>query len=252
MTAKLVVANWKMHGSIASSKQLIDTLKQLVDASKKNIAVCPPSPYLQLVKNELGEDIQLGAQDLSVMSASSGAYTGEVSGAMLNDIGCHFVIVGHSERRSYFKETEVVLCGKLAHAIANDLTPIFCIGEPLEVRESGNEFDYVKTQLDQIIDQLGVSIFDHLVLAYEPIWAIGTGKTATPDEAQKMHKFIREHLKARGYETAQRTKILYGGSVNEKNAVALFSQNDIDGALVGGASLDGDKFSQICLAAENI
>jgi len=246
MRRQLVVGNWKMNGSIASNKVLLEGLcSQWQGDHQAEVAVCAPFVYLHQAGQLLaGSGIGLGAQDLN--QHDNGAYTGEVAGPMLADCGCDYVIVGHSERRSYNGETDAVVAEKFVAAQRAGLTPILCVGETLEERDSGQALEVIKTQLSVVIEKAGRDSFIRAVVAYEPVWAIGTGRTATPEQAQEVHAFIREQLA----EVGAGVRILYGGSVKPGNAAELFAQQDIDGALVGGASLQADDFCAICQAAE--
>ncbi len=247
MRKKLVVGNWKMNGSLARNEALVAELRKLLRPDGVDVVVCPPFVYLSQVKALIKDAIiAVGAQSLS--SAKEGAYTGEVSGSMLADLGCSWVIVGHSERRSGYGETNVVVATKVQAALDSGVRPILCVGETLEQRDAGVAEEVVGSQVDAMVSALGVEAASFVVLAYEPVWAIGTGKTATPEQAQAMHAFIRDRLVRSGV-SAQGVKILYGGSVTAVNASLLFSKPDIDGALVGGASLVAEGFSAICAAA---
>lgn len=242
---KLVVGNWKLNGDLS----LVTAMKEAFQAgqfSRVDTVVCPPFPYLT---GFIGSALQTGAQDVS--AHASGAYTGEVSARQLRECSCRFVIVGHSERREYHAETDTVVAEKAAAAISAGLIPIVCVGESLEIRESGSCLDYVSGQVEHVIDALGENA-EKIVLAYEPVWAIGTGKTATPEQAQEVHERIRLVLAKRDTVLAQNLQILYGGSVKAENAGQLFSMPDIDGGLIGGASLKPDDFMAICTAAENV
>ena len=245
---KLVVGNWKMNGSLARNEALLVALSTMVrPEGRVDVVVCPPCAYLSQVRALLeGEPIALGGQSLSAFK--DGAYTGEVSGAMLLDSGCEWVIVGHSERRSACGESDDVVAAKVQAALDSGLRPILCVGETLEERERGLAEKVVGSQLDAVVSVVGPVLASSVVVAYEPIWAIGTGKTATPEQAQDMHAFIRARLVECGV-MAQGVKILYGGSVTAVNASQLFGKPDIDGALVGGASLVAEGFSAICAAA---
>ncbi len=248
MRQAMVAGNWKMNGSSASVKELITGIKAGVDQSSAEVAVCPPFVYIPAVAQAITDSaIKLGAQNLC--DKDSGAFTGEVSGPMLKDIGCEFVIIGHSERRSLYGETDEVTAIKYAAALKNGLKPIFCIGETLEERESGVTNDVIARQLDAILNTEGVASLANAVLAYEPVWAIGTGKTASPEQAQEVHAFIRGKIAALDAGVADGLRILYGGSMNPGNAAELIAQPDIDGGLIGGASLKADDFLAICKAA---
>jgi triosephosphate isomerase len=247
MRQKLVVANWKMHGTEAVNQSLIQQFRALLGQTTTVIAICPPFVYLSQLKTVLANSgIALGAQNVS--QHASGAYTGEVSAAMLADINCQYVIVGHSERRALYGENDELVAEKFAQAQAHGLTPILCVGETLDEREAGNTTDVVLRQLNVVIAKQGIGSFSRAVIAYEPVWAIGTGKTATPEQAQAVHKALRDHLSTHCEKTADKVQILYGGSVKAENARDLFSQDDIDGALVGGASLKAEEFAAICQA----
>lgn len=249
MRARLVVGNWKMHGSLAANERLLDALKTgLKRLDDPGCAVCAPFPYLEQVSSALtGSPIAWGAQDIS--EHDSGAYTGEVSGAMLTDFGCRFAIVGHSERRKLHAEDDRTVAAKFSAARRAGLTPILCVGETLEERERGETESVVARQLDAVFAAAGSSGLGDAVLAYEPVWAIGTGRNATPQQAQGVHAFIRARIAARDQAVAQRLTILYGGSVKPGNAGELFAMPDVDGGLIGGASLVADDFTAICLAA---
>ncbi|WJG07807.1 triose-phosphate isomerase [Aliiglaciecola sp. LCG003] len=240
----LVAGNWKMNGSLELAAELQQTFQQ---ASLQNIdvLVCPPFPYLQ------GFDVSvsaLGGQNLS--QYNSGAHTGEVSAQMLKSVGCSYVLVGHSERRSDNAESNELVASKVKVALEQGLTPVLCVGEAEDIRDSGEFFDFIAAQLDAVLNLVGIAEFAHIVVAYEPVWAIGTGKTASPEQAQEVHAFIRGYLANLDSEVASKLRILYGGSVKAVNAKELFSQPDVDGGLIGGASLDPQEFLNICLAAK--
>jgi triosephosphate isomerase len=249
MRKKLVVGNWKMHGGLAFNARLLDAL---CSAGKSTCAaaVCVPFPYLHQAQSLLeGSGIAWGAQDLSEQ-VCEGAYTGEVSGAMLVDFGCRFVIVGHSERRALYRESEELVAVKVEAALASGLVPILCVGETLDERERGVTESVIDRQLDAVFKRVGDVALASCVLAYEPVWAIGTGVTASPGQAQSVHAFVRSRLVAWcGESAAAQTTILYGGSVKPQNAAELFSQSDIDGGLIGGASLVAGDFLAIMAAA---
>ena len=253
MRRSLVVGNWKMHGDRSSSRQLLASLKQelacgLAASAAADVAVCPPLVYISELAHLLADsDIGYGAQNVS--QYPQGAYTGEVSAAMLADIGCRYVIVGHSERRSLYADTDQVVAEKFMAAQGSQLLPILCVGESLQQREAGDTLAVIEAQLKAVIDAAGIDAFSRAVVAYEPIWAIGTGKTATPEQAQQVHAHIRSVLAGYSSTAADEMRILYGGSVKPDNAAELFAQQDIDGALVGGASLDAESFSTICKLA---
>jgi len=244
----LVAGNWKMHGSRKETGSLIGALAAaLGDGPASEVAVCPPFVYLVDAAAALeGTDIRLGGQNLAVEPL--GAYTGEVSGEMLRDVGCHYVIVGHSERRSLYGETDGVVAAKYRAAQRDGLEPILCVGESLEERERGVTEEVIERQLRAVLESAGIASFGRAVVAYEPVWAIGTGRTATPEQAQEVHGFIRGILAADDDTIADSVRILYGGSVKPSNAGDLFSMPDVDGGLVGGASLEAEGFAEICRA----
>jgi triosephosphate isomerase len=236
---RLVAGNWKMHGSLATNRALLDALAAGFSGLKGVAgAVCVPFPYLTQVAERLrGTALAWGAQNVS--EHFDGAYTGEVAVAMLKDFGCRYVIVGHSERRQVFRESDGQVAGKFVAAVTHGLTPIFCVGETLEEREAGRTEEVVARQLDAVVNK---GEFSQAVLAYEPVWAIGTGRTATPEQAQAVHAFLRKKVPAE-------TVILYGGSVKPQNAAAIFAMPDVDGGLIGGASLAAGDFLAIARAA---
>lgn len=254
MKQKLIVGNWKMNGSMQSSLELVDKIITQMPTAPGNhtsprYVVCPPTVYLQDLNNTINKSvIKLGAQDVS--EYANGAYTGQVSAEMLKDIGCDYVIIGHSERRQYCGETDNSIARKFLAALAQNMTPILCVGESLEAREANQTEQVVLGQLNAVIDVVGAEKFAQGVIAYEPIWAIGTGKTATPPQAQEVHAAIRRLLEDKlEADAAREMAILYGGSVKASNAASLFSMHDIDGALIGGASLDAKDFLGIGEAA---
>jgi triosephosphate isomerase len=244
MRRELVAGNWKMNGGLEPNARLLGRLAgEWGDAERRGLAVCVPAPYLAQTQAALaGTSVAWGAQDVSEHSA--GAYTGEVSAVMLAEFGCRYAIVGHSERRQLHGETDTVVCAKARAALAAGLTPIACVGETLAERERGETGAVVQRQLAALIAALGADT-RQIVVAYEPVWAIGTGRTAAPADAQRVHEALRTQLSAAG---ASEVSILYGGSVKASNAPALFGMPDIDGALVGGASLDADEFLAIARA----
>ena len=251
MRRPMVAGNWKMHGTRASVAELIDGLCDLALPSGVEVAVFPPLLHIsQVVDGLKGKSISIGAQN-SAVEAGQGALTGEVSPSPLVDAGCSLVLVGHSERRQIMGELDAVLIRKFAAAQASGLIPVLCVGETLEQREAGETVEVVSRQLGSIIDELGVGVFANAVIAYEPVWAIGTGLTASPQQAQDVHAAIRAQLAAKNSEVAQGVRLLYGGSVKAANAVELFGMPDIDGGLIGGASLNADEFGAICRAAGN-
>ena len=251
MTRKsLIAGNWKMNGSFAESRELVAALRAGVAAkAPATMLLCPPFVYLAAVRQWLeGSPIALGAQDLAD-KPGTGAYTGEVAGQMLRDVGCSHVIVGHSERRALYGETDAVVATKFKAAQAAGLIPIACVGETLEQREAGKTRSVIERQMAAVLDAAGVPAFAQAVVAYEPVWAIGTGRTASPEQAQEVHAFIRGMVAARDATIAAGLSILYGGSVKGSNARSLFAMPDIDGGLVGGASLVATEFLEIFRAA---
>jgi triosephosphate isomerase len=249
MRVKRVAGNWKMNGSLASNRALIESLLSAVASLQgMECVVCAPYPYLAQVRDLLRNScIAWGAQD--VCRFESGAYTGAVSAAMLMDFGCSCVIVGHSERRALFGDTDDVVAAKYQAAHGAGLTPILCVGETLAEREAGFTETVVERQLTAVLRLVGVGAFTRGVVAYEPVWAIGTGRTAAPEQAQAVHAFIRERVAGEDSKTAAQLPVLYGGSVKAANAAQLFAMPDIDGGLIGGASLDAAEFAAICRSA---
>ncbi|HYF20184.1 MAG TPA: triose-phosphate isomerase [Ramlibacter sp.] len=243
---KLIAGNWKMNGSIAANDALVRAVIAGMKDATCTVAVCVPAPYLAQVQMlRHGCPLELGAQDVSVHE--QGAYTGEVSAAMLREFGVRYAIVGHSERRQYHGETDQQVADKAKAALAHGITPIVCVGETLAEREGGHTEEVVKRQLAAVIHTNGHCISE-IVVAYEPVWAIGTGRTATPEQAQQVHAVLRAQLRA-ATPHPERVAILYGGSMNAGNAAALLAQADIDGGLIGGASLKAPDFLQIIAAA---
>jgi len=247
----LVAGNWKMHGSRALTEELLTDIRSgLEKVASVEVLVCPPFPYLEAATRAIGDSaLMLGAQNLSDQPAQ-GAYTGEVLGTMLKELGCGHVIVGHSERRALYGESDSVVARKIQAAQAHGLLPILCLGESLAEREAGDTQAVVGSQLEAVLDACGVQAFHNLVVAYEPVWAIGTGRTATPEQAQDVHAYIRSRVAAHDAKIATSLRILYGGSVKPDNAVAIFSQPDVDGGLIGGAALKAADFLAICAAAQ--
>jgi len=246
MRVPLMAGNWKMHKSVGEAIALVQNLKEsLADVTDREVLVCPPFTALYPVAEALkGSNIELGAQN--IYPQEEGAYTGEISPAMLRDLGCRYVIVGHSERRQTFKETDEFINQKVRLALEHGLRPILCLGETLEQREAGQEVAVVTKQVRECLAGVTEAGVKGVVIAYEPVWAIGTGRTATPEQAQTMHQVIRDILKGLyGQETAQATRIIYGGSVKPDNVDDLMREPDIDGALVGGASLKAESFARI-------
>ncbi|HAI69437.1 MAG TPA: triose-phosphate isomerase [Gammaproteobacteria bacterium] len=248
MRQLLVAGNWKMNGSLQNNQSLIESLKQNATGLKAEMAVCPPFVYLQQVSELLkGTAISWGGQNVS--QNDQGAFTGEIATNMLVDFGCKYVIVGHSERRNLYGESDELVAEKFAKAQSAKLIPILCVGELLEEREAGETENVVKRQLEAVINLQGIGSLAQSVIAYEPVWAIGTGKTATPQQAQDVHAFIRGQIAKQDAGIAEKVQILYGGSVKGSNAAELFAMPDIDGGLIGGASLKADDFLTICQAA---
>jgi triosephosphate isomerase len=249
MRRPIVAGNWKMNGSRAENDALLDALSSRLPADPAaEVVVCPPFVYLPDVVRALRDsNVGVGAQD--VCAEAAGAYTGEVSAAMLRDVGCQWVIVGHSERRALYSESESLVARKFAAALARDLMPILCVGEQLADREAGRTSEVVARQLDAVVELCGIQSFARAVVAYEPVWAIGTGRTASPQQAQEVHGFIRGRLAERDANIAGSLRVLYGGSVKAANAAELFGQPDVDGGLIGGASLQAEEFAAIVAAA---
>ena len=248
MRARLVAGNWKMHGSLAANQRLLESVRTGVESAPGvEAAVCVPFPYLQQAAAALGGTrVAWGAQNLSEHDA--GAYTGEVSGAMLRELGCRYVIVGHSERRTLYAERDAQVAAKFAAAQRVGLVPILCVGETLAEREQGATEEVVGRQIRVVMEVAGVAALAEAVVAYEPVWAIGTGRTASPEQAEAVHAFIRDTVGAADLGVAERLPVLYGGSVKPENAPALFAMRDIDGGLIGGASLVAEDFLVILRA----
>ncbi len=247
MRKNIVAGNWKMNKTIAEGVQLATEVNAAVKAAgaiKCDVVVAPPFIHLTEVCKVVGNQVGVAAQNCA--SEASGAYTGEVSAAMIKSAGVAYVIIGHSERRTYYGETNAILAKKVELALTNGLKPIFCIGEELSQRDSGKYFEVVYSQLEEGLFNLSADDFKKITIAYEPVWAIGTGRTATAEQAQEVHAYIRKSIVAKyGEEIAKDITILYGGSCNENNAKELFACPDIDGGLIGGASLVADKFIKI-------
>ena len=236
-----------MNASKESVNQLILGILSGMGEVSSEVVVCAPFPYLSQVENLIADsEVKLGAQNLN--TNSSGAFTGEVSANMIKDFGANHVIVGHSERRSLYGETNALVAEKVKAALENDLTPLLCVGESLEQREAGKTETVVAEQINTVIELVGIGAFRNIIIAYEPVWAIGTGKTASPEQAQAIHLFVRGLLGVNNESIAQSTPILYGGSMNAGNANELISCADIDGGLIGGAALKAEDFLQICKA----
>ncbi len=249
MRRPMVAGNWKMHGSEAANASLLAELElRLQTEWPIDVVVIPPFVYVAEVARRLrGTSIAVGAQD--GCAEPGGAFTGEVAAAMLKDVGCAQVIVGHSERRRWYHEDDALVARKFGAALAGGLTPVLCVGETLEERESTRTEEVVARQLDAVLAMHGAGSFERAIVAYEPVWAIGTGRNASPEQAQAVHDFVRRRLATQDARIAAATRILYGGSVKAANAAELFSMPDVDGGLVGGASLVADEFYEICAAA---
>lgn len=244
----LVAGNWKMHGSRSENAALINAILSKLEPSDTEVLICPPCPYLGEIANRLvGTALQLGAQ--TVCAETYGAYTGEVCAAMLKDVGCRYVLAGHSERRNFYGEDNALVARKFVAAQADGLIPVLCVGETLAQREAAQTFEIIDQQLAAVFSVAGNDALASSVIAYEPVWAIGTGRNANPEQAQEVHAFIRQSLAARDAKLASLVRILYGGSVKGSNARELFAMPDVDGGLVGGASLKADEFLKICAAA---
>jgi len=243
--ALFIAGNWKMHGGLAANRALLAALKAAPTVKGCEMAVFAPFPYLAQAQAELeGSAVNWGAQTLS--EHASGAYTGEVAGTMLREFGCRYVLAGHSERRQLYGESNAAVAQKFVAAQGAGLVPVLCVGETLQQREQGQTDTVVGQQLDAVLEVAGVAALQQAVVAYEPVWAIGTGRNATPEQAQMVHEFIRARVAGRDRATAEQLRILYGGSVKPGNARELLSQPDVDGALVGGASLQAEEFGGIC------
>ena len=246
MRKKIVAGNWKMNTTPAEG---IELAKGVAEDKKEvcecvNFIVCPPFTHLsEVVKVTRGTGIAVGAQDCA--TEAKGAYTGEVAASMIASLGVEYVILGHSERRQYYGETSETLNKKMAQAYANNLTPIYCVGESLEERKAGKHFDVCKAQIEEVVFNLTPEQYSKLVIAYEPVWAIGTGETATAEQAQEIHAYIREVLASKFGEAAAETPILYGGSCKPSNAAEIFAKEDVDGGLIGGAALKAEDFLAI-------
>ena len=249
MRGRLVAGNWKMHGSRATNAGLLDALlPRLAGLSGVECAVCVPFPYLAEVATRLaGTNVSLGAQNSSEFV--SGAYTGEVAAGMLKELGCRYVLVGHSERRALYGETDVQVAAKFVAVQKAGLRPVLCVGESLSEREVDGTEHVVARQLEAVLEAAGVGAMDNAVLAYEPVWAIGTGRTATPEQAQEVHAYLRGIISTRDTEVGRNVQIVYGGSVKPANATEIFAMRDVDGGLIGGASLVAEDFFSICKAA---
>jgi len=255
MRKGLVAANWKMNGLSQSNDALLGAIlsglkdPSGLDGEQAEVLICPPAVYLQQVRDKLeGSRIRLGGQN--VHSATSGAFTGEISAGMLSDTGCSHVIIGHSERREIFGESDQFIAEKFSAAQASNLIPVLCVGETQAQREAGSTTETVLGQLNTVLGHVGIEAFKQAIIAYEPVWAIGTGLTASPEQAQEVHSLIRKTISELDQSVGEQVRIIYGGSVKGANAATLFAQPDIDGALVGGASLVAEEFIRICASFE--
>lgn len=248
MRKPLIAGNWKMNGSVARVTTLIEGIKKnLSSLSDLDVLVLPPFVHLMLVHDLINHSaLLLGAQNLYL--GAEGAFTGEVSGPMLKDIGCQYVLIGHSERRALFHESHAIVAAKFKAAAEAGLKPILCLGETQTERENGMTEKVLHMQLESVIDTVGIGAFQQAAIAYEPVWAIGTGLTASPAQAQEAHAFIRQLIKQNKVDLAETIRILYGGSMKAENAAQLLAMPDIDGGLIGGASLDAKSFLKICEA----
>jgi len=251
MRRPIVAANWKLNGSLEMAQSLVSAINSHSENHQDvDVVISPPFPYLLKVAELISAtNVHLGAQ--SAAQHASGAYTGEVAAGMLAEVGCKYIIVGHSERREYYAESDQVVAAKFLQIQQAGLTPILCVGESLQQREQGVMEETIVKQVNAVIDQAGIDAMQNSVIAYEPIWAIGTGKTASPAQAQEVHAIIRAEIAKQSAEIAAQMRILYGGSVKADNAAELFTQTDIDGGLIGGASLDAEQFNVIVAAASS-
>jgi len=248
MRHKIVAGNWKMHGSRAENAALLEAIIGAITDDRVSCVVLPPYVYLQDAWRLLRDSaVALGAQD--VCAEAVGAYTGEVSATMLQDVGCRYTLVGHSERRALYGDSNALVARKFVAALGRELVPILCVGEQLAEREAGRTREVVGAQLDAVVQLAGVQSLGGAVIAYEPVWAIGTGRTATPEQAQEVHAFIRQRVASEDAKIASGLRVLYGGSVKAGNARGIFAMPDVDGGLIGGASLKADEFLAIVAAA---
>lgn len=244
MRRSLVVGNWKMNGTLASAESLAKGIIAGLTENSADIAICVPYVHLSIVSAAVkGSFLAVGAQN--VADKASGAYTGEISAAMLSEFNCKYALVGHSERRSYYGDTDESVAARFCQAQTQNIIPVLCVGETLEQREQDQTFAVINAQLDAVINLAGIEAFSSAVIAYEPVWAIGTGKTASDEQAQEVHHYIRQYIAAKDQVIADKIQILYGGSAKPDNAKGLFAMPDIDGGLIGGASLDAESFLKI-------
>ena len=244
MRRSLVVGNWKMNGTLASAQLLAKGIIEGLGSVDADIAVCVPYVYLPAI-SELVNGTALGLGSQNIADKASGAYTGEVSASMLKEFNTQYALVGHSERRSYYGDTDASVAARYVQAQEQGITPILCVGETLEEREQDQTFAVINEQLDAVIELAGIESFSKAVIAYEPVWAIGTGKTASDEQAQEVHYYIRQYIAAKDQAIAEKVQILYGGSAKPDNAKGLFAQPDIDGGLIGGASLEAESFLSV-------
>ena len=244
MRRSLVIGNWKMNGTLASAQLLAKGIIAGLGSADADIAVCVPYIYLPAI-NELVKDTALGLGSQNIADKASGAYTGEISASMLKEFNTQYALVGHSERRSYYGDTDASVAARYVQAQEQGIIPVLCVGETLEQREQDQTFAVINEQLDAVINLAGIQSLGKAVIAYEPVWAIGTGKTATDEQAQEVHHYIRQYIAAKDQAIADKVQILYGGSAKPDNAKGLFAQPDIDGGLIGGASLEAESFLKI-------
>lgn len=244
---RFVAGNWKMNGSLSQNRELLNELLKTVKDAQSDVVIFPPAIYIQQVATIVeGSNIKVGVQNVS--SEVKGAFTGEISLGMAKDFGCEYILIGHSERRTLYGETDADVAKKMKAVVDAELIPVICVGETLEERESGRTESVIKRQLVSVVETIGIDVFKKAVIAYEPVWAIGTGKTATPEEADQVHDFIHCTLKVYDDNISDLVRVVYGGSVNASNVDSLFAKENIDGALVGGASLEAEGFTKIALA----
>lgn len=252
MRKQIVAGNWKMNKNFQEAEELIGSIADELDTTEKKceVVICPPAIYLEMASDYADESVlEVAAQNVS--GFENGAFTGELSASMFSEMEIAYCIVGHSERRKYFNETDAQLAEKVNRLLDYNIFPIFCVGEQLEDREKGTQFDIVRSQMENGLFHLNKEEFSNIVIAYEPVWAIGTGVVATPDQAQEMHSFIRDLISEKyNAQVADDSTILYGGSCNASNAATLFSKKDVDGGLIGGASLKADEFVKIVMSFE--
>ena len=251
MKELFIVANWKMNGDNRSNGQLINIINEKVyDNPKIEIIICPPYTYLTQILELKKPNIKIGAQNIS--ESKNGAFTGEISGSMLNDMNVDYVIIGHSERRQMYNDTDAIIAKKFELAHQNQLMPILCVGESLSQRKKGQTLPIVESQIKSVIESTHIELFSKSIIAYEPVWAIGTGETASPEQAEEVHFSIRKIIQEFDPNIANSIPILYGGSVNSANSKDLFTMGNINGGLIGGASLNGQEFIEICQTAERL